>query len=151
MRLTQRRNNMDQNNNQSTTPITPVTQSAPPVPTQEPTPTPAPQPLVTPPIQPTTPPPPTGLTASPTSHSKLLIIGIIILILVLGGLSYVLFLNSSKTPTTDTTTTPPTVAPTKVITPSPTPTPDLKSQAEGIDTGNPETDLTEIQTDVQGL
>ena len=150
---------MDQNNNNNqpiTSPTTPMAQpGVTPLPTPEPvTTTPAEQPLVTPPPtpaeQPATPPPPTGLTSSPTSHSKLLIIGIIILILVLGGLSYVLFLNSSKTPATSTTSTP-TLAPTQAITPTATPTPDLKSQAEEIDTGNPETDLTEIQTDVQGL
>jgi hypothetical protein len=147
---------MDQNN--PTTPITqqPITQptaQAPVAPSvsatqpQQPI-MPTPQTTPTPSTPPMTPP---STVPSPQSHSKLLIIGIIVLVIVLGGLTYLLFMNSATPTQTQSTAQTPTVMPTATTAPSPTPTPDLEQEAEAIDTGNPETDLTELNTEAQSL
>lgn len=154
---------MEPNNNQpiNTNPLgqagAPQPVPTPPVnaglPTQQPTtaPTPAPTtpptPTTTPPTQ--TPTPEAAIQSPEKKGKKGAILLLILLILVLGMGAYVLFakdkLNtSSKTPTTDTSL----VVPTVITSPTATPTP---ASVEQLIVESPETDLSGIEKDLQGL
>lgn len=138
---------MDPNNNQQQI-NTQQAQQAAPAPLQQPvqasSPSQAPQPVMAATPEPTS----TPQAPVPKAGSKkVLILMVILLILIVGAISYVLFAknqlnNSQKTPAENTSL----VIPTATIAPTATP-----ATVDNVNVDNPAADLNEIEKDVQEL
>lgn len=128
------------------------TQQVPPV-QEAPAPMPNPAPDTTlPPVQPTSP-PSEPLNKEANKKSVILISGIIILIIIFVVLSIVLLMrNGTPKAATQTQNLPPTSVPTATPIPSPeaSTSSDLE-EASQVDTGDPSTDITQVQDDASQL
>jgi len=130
------------------------TQQVPPAPVQE---TPPPMPTPEGAAQPTqpTPPPSEPLNKEANKKSVILISGIIILIIIFVILSIILLMrNGASTPKAATQTL--NEAPTSIPTVTPIPSPEATTssdleEATEVDTGDPTTDITQVQQDASGL